>query len=731
MPNARFELALERMSSTDWRAFEKLASEFLAIEYPALRTMASPSGDRGRDAEPFSVEGERHIAFQYSVRQDWEAKIAATLKRLKETLPKVNHLIYVTNIEIGAKADDVKATLRKESIALDVRDRSWFIERETTHPQRAAASEEVMRAFVEPLLAQRKLIGSAGRLSADNADVALLHLALEDEDDATERSITKRCFESLVAAALDGTTALNTLTTADIQARVKTLIPAGAPGQVEALVSSALTRLTTKQGPVKRVGKADSFHMSFEESERLKEKTAAFILSQHQMEQELAAHLSSALDRDISEDQVAAALPVLRDVVECVLFRSGEGFAKAVSSGDTFRVSIEVVSEELAKTIQPLLVTLDEGVATILALLEHPSLVTQTHLRRISDAYTLFAFLRQTPDVQKVILQVFSHGDIWLDTSAILPLIGESLIEDESNRQYTILLRAAVDAGLNLYLTDGVLEEVERHLNRCVAFTHMPASQWVGRVPFVYLAYILSGRPSSAFIGWQEEMRGTQRPLEDVRDYLANEFSIRLRSLKDLADAAPVELRGAVQELWEKSHEERRARGQYDVDSAVVSRLVSHDVENTVGIIELRRSTPDSPMGYQQWWLTLDRTARSLRSHLRDQLGPSAPPSPVLSPDFLTQLLRLGPMRTAIDRELRVAFPIVVDVSRLETIPRELLALADKVRAESVDLSERLVQRKVRDALDETRAKRGPEVIRSQRELEEQISSAIVSGKRK
>jgi hypothetical protein len=48
--------------------------------------MASPGGDRGRDAELYSIEGEPNTLFQYSVREDWEQKITETLARVHDPL---------------------------------------------------------------------------------------------------------------------------------------------------------------------------------------------------------------------------------------------------------------------------------------------------------------------------------------------------------------------------------------------------------------------------------------------------------------------------------------------------------------------------------------------------------------------------------------------------------------------------------------------------------------------
>ena len=66
-----FELALDKTRSSDWEYFEELSSGFLASELTSLRTMASPSGDGGRDSELFSSDGNTYVAVQYSVSKDF------------------------------------------------------------------------------------------------------------------------------------------------------------------------------------------------------------------------------------------------------------------------------------------------------------------------------------------------------------------------------------------------------------------------------------------------------------------------------------------------------------------------------------------------------------------------------------------------------------------------------------------------------------------------------------
>jgi hypothetical protein len=725
MPSPRLQYALSLIGPGDWEDFEKYASEFLAVEYPALRTMASGSGDKGRDGELFAIPEEPSVGFQFSVSVDWKTKIRLTIKTLLEKRPNISRLIYVTNRVIGPAADELKEEVRrKDGISLDIRDSSYFVERELTYSQRQIASEELVKKFVDPLLTARRLIDQKGSpLSLNESRIALLHLALDDRDDDSGRGLTKSCFDSLTLAVLHDTNAGSPLSSVEVRNAVSARVPVGAPGQVEELVMSALSRLS-KKGPIKHIKATDRYHLSFEESKALKDRTAGFLLDEVALEQEIHLHIRAA-DPELlllSEEQAASAATALRGVLETVLFQRGEAFAMAVEDGSVYRLDATQLKDEIDGLNIKLPIPADRSVAVLMAVLDRPSERIQDHLRRLADAYTLFAFLRQTPDVQKVVLRIFSEGDIWLDTTAVLPLLAESLLDVDEDRHFTLLIRAASDAGLRLYVTDGVVEEIERHLNKAVAFSHTSYEEWNSSTPFIYSAFVLSGRSADGFVQWQRGICGRERPLQDVSDYLLDDFAIETKSLLDLSDAAPIELRGAVQDLWSESHERRRTRFDNDIDPAVLTRLVAHDVENAVGVIQYRRQMGTSPMGYRAWWLTLDRTALRLRAHLKDRLGNDAPASPVLSPDFLTQLLRLGPMRVAVEKNLRIHLPLISDISLMENLPKDFLAEAAKIRSQSTSTNERVIRREVRDGMDALSQKRGPHSLGGMDLIKERVT---------
>ena len=198
MSRERLHLALDRLRADQWKVFEEFASGFLTSQYPNLRTVASPSGDDGRDAELFSYDGRIPTALQYSVSKDWRRKIRGTAKRISATLPDIRILIYVTNQSILSTADALKKEILQDyGLVLDVHDRDWFLDRFAGDEHRESVSEDLARKIVDPYLAGRGVLKrSAPTLSSNEFRAALTFLQLQWEDDTREKGLTTLTFEA-------------------------------------------------------------------------------------------------------------------------------------------------------------------------------------------------------------------------------------------------------------------------------------------------------------------------------------------------------------------------------------------------------------------------------------------------------------------------------------------------------------------------------------------------------
>lgn len=724
----RLQLALERLQPSDWHRFEKLASAFLASEFDDLRTTASPSGDEGRDGELFAPVAEPKVLLQYSVSADWASKIHRTVQRIQGTFPDALVLVFLSNQVIGALADPIKRKVRQDhGLSLDVRDRNWFVDRVLGSPAREKAAEELAQAIVDPYLASAGVTSYApSDLSSPEAITALTFLGLQWRDDVREKGLTRLAFEALVRAVLATTDSEHRLTRGSVREGVCRLLPGHSDVQVHGFVDSALRRLTKRA--IRHWQKEDEFCLTYEETVRVNDFKTQAALAERDLLAAISVISTAILStHGASAAQEAALTRRIRAATDAVLFERSQAFAMAVQTGslaalvdaDFTQGLLAEVSRSSLPKIQGVewLDVLRTGVREVL-LSEEPAV--QAHMRSLADAYTLLAFLRQTPDVQGAVEKMFSHGQVWLDASVVLPLLAEPLFDGPPGR-FTRMLEAAREAGLELFVTPGAIEEIERHMNLALTCVGMDHGRWLGSVPYLLERYMASGRSPAAFTNWLENFRGDVRPEQDIGDYLQDQFGIGTRSLQAERDASAPELRHALQVLWYEAHRHRRERQGAPLDEMVITRLVEHDVECYCGVIQLRSRERASPFGYSAWWLTVDRKAFDLKPKLRDAMAVEPPDSPVLSADFMVNYLAFGPVRRKVGKAKEAHLPLMMELGTARYLTPELLAEAESLREELKDLPDRVVRRRVRDHLDRARRRLGPIAKAGVRELDDEL----------
>ena len=711
-----FDLALEMMRPSDWEIFEELSSSFLASEFPDLRTMANPSGDGGRDSELFESDGVANVAIQYSVTKSWKTKIKSTAKRLKETFPDANVLIYMTNKVIGAKGDDIHIELLKDGFSLDIRDRSWFLDRLEKDAEKYGAAKAVIDRIATPYLEGHDVIEKKSpSLNSQEAKAALVYLGMQWVDENTDKGLTKVAYESLVRGALRGTHPENRLNRDEIYKNILSFLTSTDELEIKKFIDAALNRLTKVF--IRHYQAQDEFCLTHDESERLKDKLVELESETIKFDLILVEYLIDAISECdvIDESEIDELLARTKRIIDRFLFKSGEEFASAVMEGSISYVDSgelkNVIIEDLrlhkaSKKSSPILMELLIGCVKFI--ISDPRDVVRKHLRVLSDSYTIFAFLREVPDVQSATKKIFSYGNIWLDTTIILPLLAEGLVEEGEDRRYTNMFGALATSGVSLFVTEGAVREIVNHIRIAVQCAETAANQWQGKIPFLYFRYIECGYEPVKFKSWVELFRGLERPESDISDYLEQTFSIRTKSLEEEAQEVSDELRFAVRRLWDEMYAQRRSGSSvdgYEVSKASV--LLDNDVESYLGVISLRKKEIASELGYQNWWLTLDGVAWKIRDNIRSEFGDDTPPSPLISIDFLSHQLSFGPCRNRIARADEQMLPVLLDFDLSEVMPKEILDVAEKVRSDNVGMPDIVIRRKVRDACDKYRRRCG------------------------
>lgn len=323
-----------------------------------------------------------------------------------------------------------------------------------------------------------------------------------------------------------------------IKQGVRELLPAHPDQLIDQYIDSALTQLIKRY--VRHYRAEDEFCLTFEERKRIASRLADVEKGDDDLRVAIAALVKAATD------QIRGSLPMdsetltaaTKRALDLVLWQRGEVFAAAVHRDqmDLDYPDLQDVAKAVAREAGPNPAVVDSRITQVIvaaaeSALTEPSPEVQQYLRSFADAYTLFAFMRETPDVQGAVSKMFDDGEIWIDTTVVLPLFAEELSDSPMSRLYTNLLSAARESGLSLFITPGVLEEIDSHMRKCVAYGRHSGRVWEGRVPFLAAAFALTGRSRGQLPTWLERFRGGVLPQEDIAQYLTEAWGIEVRSL--------------------------------------------------------------------------------------------------------------------------------------------------------------------------------------------------------
>ena len=604
--------------------------------------------------------------------------------------------------------------LLQDDISLDVRDRNWFIERATSDGVRESAASELIDRIARPYLVGEDVINKpTSALTSGEARAALLYLGLQWQDDVTEKGLTKLSFDALVRAALRHTHSDDKMKRSEVHNAVLAALTYSEKPPLIAEIDKALFRL--KKRYIRHWEKIDEFCLMHEEYQRILERLADRENEESSfyaiIEQQIVNYLES-IEKGELEDVEDLKNRVPR-VIEQLFLKRGEAFVSAVLSNRLDEVGEDTLKDIIFADIAniPPKTKIAERYPDIIAVatqtvLREPDEVTQLYLRRLSSSYTLLSFLNQTPDVQSATRKLFSFGTIWLDTTILLPLFAEQLEDNESNRRFTKALLAANKAGIKLCVTSGVLQEVSTHMTRAIACSSQVSSEWRGRIPYIYRMYIQSGRSPVDFRKWLRTFRDFEQPEDDIAQYLNDFFNIKRRDLVEESRKVSDKLRWVANRLWTEAHNQRRQTSD-DYDHAATQKLIQHDLESYLGVIALRQAEQNTELGFQHWFLTLDSTAWDIRDKIKGELRNETPISPLMSMSYLLNNMTFGPSRNKIGKIGELSLPIILDVEMSESMPYDIVKIANEVREENEGMQEHVVRRSIRDKINKAKRRGG------------------------
>lgn len=689
-----FGNALSLLDHESWGTFERLCSAFLSCDFPDVRTMASSSGDGGRDAELFVAASSPNVIFQYSVTKNWRQKIISTKDRIKQTFPDRKWIIYLTNKKIGSEADALKRELMTEGYLLDIRDYNWFLDKMYSNNTTQRKADELIADYIKST--SSSFLSQSNKFEIENKELltVALYLGLQLEDATNNRNLSKLSFEALVRAALRDTDSDHRKSKNDIYNYIDNILYSDDKNTIHRLIDNAIERL--KRKIIKHWTRDDTFCISHEEQSKIRSGLA----DKYNIDIELKEIIKKiTIQNGITQPQaIDTVISIIEKSISRLLYERGQDFINGFSqdgttTSDTIKlkeiVKREVISNSFAyKKIDPV----DTIYNIIVYILTNHTSTFNAYLRYISNSYLLYLFLNRTENIKEITRNIFNKGNIWIDTSVILPLLSEKF-EEEGNRKITNILKHCYTSGIKLFVTKGIIEEIFAHINKCIACSTL--TEWQGNIPFLYKKYIEQGFPASSFKEQIYDFCGESRPLDDIELYLKEMFNISVETFP--TPTIDSNISDTINKIWEESHQQRRDHQNQPIPEDTIEKLIKHDQEMYIGVLSLRNTEHKSFFGYENWLLTFDNTAWKIPKKVSEQFPQEKNNSPLIRFSFLENCMIFGKANTG-----NQDFPIIFDfeLTSDDRANNDFLAVSQKVWQNSSGKHEFIIRREIRDSID-------------------------------
>lgn len=676
-----FEYLLSNVSGD---RFESLAKRVFGgihgEEYVPLGGMHDGGAD-GFYLPHVCVGKKPHTFFQFSVTDSVRAKdkITETIKSLLKAGREPRQVIYSTN-ESLPKQDLLATELFDEyEVSVVIRDRDRLKQFVNSDPQANRAFLEFFRPDIDAVKDSAKsLHGAVNQFVQDPTVFAFLDYELKER--FSKDHLHERILDSLIYWTLRDTDpdAGKFLARGDIAQAISAIFPTATSVLLPQL-DSRLAELTRKHiGETERVRhhkNGDLFCLPFDMRKQLAERAIEESKLQElfldSIKERVKSHSKEPLDKDLLD----LAGEIVFDSVHEYFVEQGLVLSAFLGNKvETVDFADQVVENEVsrvvAKTrnkskISPSLIA--HSLQVLRGIFYDPTDTERKYLGYLSRTSLLFMTLQSAPKMVEYFNQMGGNFRLLVGTDMLVKAISEQQLPIE-RRQVEGLLRACVELGSELVLTEPVLNEVFTHLHAVDKEYHnhyLPNEAYLSPAEvsecdrILIRAYYYARFGGGPRISWDKFINTLLDPSElrqrseKGRNQLRGLLIQRFR-MKFLSDE---EIKAGVGEEGVKVLADRLMAVRMDKRE----ELSINDALMAYAVYAQRRRSKESAMydgfGFRTWWLTKES---QILNHTGALVVKEGGVPYIMRPEFILNFITLAPKAAHVRNAFRELLPTTV-----------------------------------------------------------------------
>ena len=672
IPHELIEIALDRAQGHD---FELFAQSFLSAmdgdKFIPLGGMHDGGAD-GFGAQELLECGRASVFYQVTVQKDHRAKIRSTVGRLREVGRDPKQLVFVTSDAIP-QADIEEDNLSDElKVRIRIRDQKYIQHHINLSPATQAAFKQHLASYTDFL----RNVGSAhmiGRSSYVTDPSVYVFLQQEVNNRLGNNDLLKTLTDSLILWALNETDPDNNklMTRGEMLNKILTTIP-WSKQFINYELDKRLLALSQKGGAngreVRWYQKDAKYCLPYETRKLISAENAVDEALRIEVKHGFAESSRKRLDVDDSYLTKIAEMTLRtielffeKEGLDFSFFLAGDDAKRNEAPPNTVTDRIEDVLTEFA--IHQLDVpVMRVELRTLLTEVFYRSTPKQRYLlNQLSRTYVLLFALRAEPKLVEYFQSMTANFRLYVGSDILVRALTERYlaVDDQQTRN---MLKIAQAAGVQLLLTQPVLEELFTHLratnyeflNHFAEIEPYVSLEMARHSSKILIRTYFYAKEAGKTTGWRsflgqfvsgEALHSERDGVDELRDYLTAQYSLTYLGKDEIEEVVNVtKVKSLTAQLLEEDEKKNDA-------------LAYNDALMVYGIYGLRRkhkeSTTVTEFGYVTWWLTKETRIQKYTVDLVREQGARY----IMRPEFLLNYLALAPSKADVVNTYKNIFP--------------------------------------------------------------------------
>ncbi|MBY8299426.1 hypothetical protein KW538_11025 [Vibrio fluvialis] len=672
------DIALERVEGF---AFEKFAQSFFSVIDGRDFVPCGGVKDGGADGV-FRTERETTY-YQMTRQENHRSKIRQTVGRLREFNRNVNSLIYVTARSIphiDKEEDDLGEEL---GIRLRIRDRRYI----SSHINDSAGTISAFYEYLEPytrfllnVQTQGDRFITSPHVKDPSAFVFLQHELSQRQGD---KKMIHSLADTMILWALSETDPDNDILMTEQQ--IKERIFGYFPWVQKVLQMHIKPRLEHLKGSTKDerkirwYSKAKSYCLPHETRKAIASEATRDETLRIRVHDELKLVASGLCDADDGFYDILANGCI--EVINKIFERQGLLFSHFISAKPDAEPPL-VVSDCIDESIKSYSFSDDNQVNLYRETLDvlmrevfyNSTLSVREYLKNLSKTYVLLFSLQAEPKVVEYFSNMSVNFRLFLGSDILVKAISERYLNEE-NQAARNLLKIASEAGVKLYLSECVLQEVYTHLkgtfwefhNHFREMEQYMKPEIIRNCDKILIRSYFYARAENKVKSWKKyieqfvtyERMEKDEGIDDIRRYLVSEYRLKFVPNSDLESVCNKEMvKSLANRLIEegiKEHESLAYNTALQIHGVYGERRKHGEVS---GVSEL---------GYKTWWMTNQTRVLKITNEIVSSNGSEY----TMRPEFLLNFIALSPNCQKVKNSFQNIFPTIFGIQLGHRLKKE------------------------------------------------------------